>query len=186
MLEIKNKKRYGVTLIEIMISLTILVIIFTAAASAFVGAFRSAKEEEIKLETMTGVQSTIQCLRVQGVDVVDTLYNLVKNKEGKAEIYLLYDDIKEIVSEGGKLNFGRTIGEGFQMEGEYLKTYSLEEAKNKFGEDKKFYLCLEINKEKYDNNTTSFRFYNVLRVKVTVGRLKDKNIFSEGTAYFGG
>ncbi|EYE89730.1 hypothetical protein Q428_01365 [Fervidicella metallireducens AeB] len=186
MMDIKNKKRYGVTLIEIMISLTIVVIVFTAAASTFVSAFKSAKNEEIKLETMTGVQSTIQCLRMQGVDTLEAIYNLVKNKDGSAKIYLLYDDIKEIVDEGGKLNFGQTISDDFQLEGEYLKTYSLEEAENKFGDNRKFYLCLEIYEEKYNNNTTNFRFYNVLRVKVTIGKLNDKNIFSEGTAYFGG
>jgi prepilin-type N-terminal cleavage/methylation domain len=97
MAKIRNSRKKGFTLIELMVAIAFLAIIYPAITSAFLTAQKAMEDENSRLETIAQAQYMMQVLQVEGRDGVEHIYNKYKSADtAKASLFIFYGNNEDI------------------------------------------------------------------------------------------
>lgn len=169
----KNIKKKGFTLVELIGALAILAIAMTGVSLAFNTSSTTWKNTKLNLELVSYNQSVSQSIRAQGKDKVKKIYNKVKKSEklnGECYVYFnSYEDIQNGISANNEDYFISSNG-----------TPGYVECSSNNINNKKYGAMIELWDEK------SISYYPLFKAKVTVWVFKQgTNAKSESTFYIG-
>lgn len=173
----------GFTLIELIVALAILALVFPAISSVFISALNNTKNESVKLDTISGVQSILQTLKMQGKYGVDGIYNKfdTANDGQPVTINITYDDINSVSGSNGVLNLPEPTDMGYNNKINNITSIT---GATKYNAE------IIIAPSTYylgsSHISDSFTYFKTYKVKVTVSDLSNNSDSSDATVYIGG
>lgn len=170
----KNKKKKGFTLVELIGAIAILAISMTGISLTFNTSSTMWKKTRVSLELVSDNQSITQNLRAQGKDNVKEIYDHFEYINSNSNFYLYfdnYDEIKAIISSKDYSNY--TIATSV--------TPDFNECTSKNDKNKKYGALVKIQ-----DATPIGNYYKLYGITLTVWSLQEgENSKSETTFYIG-
>lgn len=168
-----NKKRKGFTLVELIGALAILAIGMVGISLAFNTSSTMWKKTKESMELVSDNQSIAQNLRAEGKNMVEEIYNDIKNKNNTSDsCYIYFNDYDEIKT---------------TITSEPFTDYKVASASPSFSEcesmkgDKKYGALIKVQDATPDGN-----YYKLYQVSITTWYFQEEeNTMSKSTFYIG-
>lgn len=197
-----RKRKKGFTLIELIVAVAIIAIVFPVISSVFLFSMNQTKDEDIKLSTMTDVQTILQKLKAQSKYGIGQLFQDYKVKYINGDstkivttmrIATMYDQVGDLfaprsgVVNSGFLSFKQPMDIDLTYQTQYenllnaLITINIDNTDTQRMIATGRYDC-EIDVVPMQDQT----YYSVYRVNVTVKDTQNDNKASTGYEMIGG